>query len=402
MRFLCVTLGLHPDVVGGAWRVAAEQAAGLAARGHSVEVITCQAETQLPPSEERQGVRILRIQRPAAGGFHTRWRAANRLTRELVRQRLDASHPPALVLQHHAYLAPATRGIQSPILQTFHGPWAEEFRLARQTGPTAPPRRWVNAVLARILHQVESRALRHARRILVLSHHFARNLSRWHPGVLPPVEVVPGGVDTRLFRPPDDRDALRAEWGLEPADRLLVATRRLDPRMGLNLLIEGFGRLAGEFPRAHLWLTGLGPAEDRLRTLAKQLGVADRVRFLGFLSEPDLAGLLGAADLALMPSLDLEGFGLATAEALACGTPVLGSRAGATPELLEPLDPGLLFNQGSVDALASCLRAALRAPDRMPARERCAAYARDRFSWDHQVAACEKAAAALLSLNSAP
>jgi glycosyltransferase involved in cell wall biosynthesis len=206
------------------------------------------------------------------------------------------------------------------------------------------------------------------------------------------VEVVPGGVDLARFQPPVDRAAIRRHWGLTPEDFLFLAVRRLDPRMGLELLVEAFAEVAERHPRARLWMTGRGPAEPMLRERIARLHLEERVRLLGFLPEPDLPGLLGAADVTLMPSLDLEGFGLATAESLACGTPVLGSRAGATPELLEPLDPGLLFEPGSRPALARHLETVLARPASLPARDRCAAHARARFPWSAQVDAAERAA----------
>lgn len=403
MNFLAVSLGYHPDVIGGAWRVAAAQASGLAALGHQVEVITAHQGGDLPPSEVRDGVRLFRFPQ-SRGGFYANWRAENRAAADLIRQRLEHLGPSCLILQHHAFLAPAldqalpaaTTSPAPRILHTFHGPWAEEYRFVARAHPASVLRRLFHRTVATFLHRVEHRALHRANRLLVLSRHFAGLLPKWHGSRLPPVSVAPGGVDFDRFRPPPDREAIRLSWGLEPDAFLMVAMRRLDPRMGLDLLIRAFAPLASRFPHVRLWITGRGPAEDALRGLIKEHGLGEQVRLPGFLPENEVPRLLGAADVALMPSLDLEGFGLATAEALACGTPVLGSRAGATPELLEPLDPGLVFDAGSAAVLTTRLQSVLRTPACLPDRARCAAYARARFSWEPQVAACENAARELL------
>ena len=398
MRILIVSLGLHPDAQGGAWRVAAAQASGLAARHHTVDVVTARQHPDHPTLESRAGFALHRFPQTHRHAY-ANWRSENLAARELVSALVAApGRPPLdLVVQHHAYLAPATSAIPEsvPVLHVFHGPWAHEYRLSRSAAPRGFLRRGLDALVAATLHRVEARALRRARRILTLSRHFADHLATWHPGSLPPIEVAPGGVDFDRFAPlPEpDRQRIRRTFGLAPDDLLFVATRRLDPRMGLDVLIEAFARIAARRPRARLWLTGQGPAEAGLRSRIRCHRLDATVRLLGVLPESDLPLLLNAADVAVMPSLDLEGFGLATVEALACGTPVLGSQAGATPEILGSLDSSLLFPSADIETLARRLEEASEGPGKLPSRERCAAFARERYSWDHQLDACERAAA---------
>ncbi len=406
MRFLIVSLGIHPDVVGGAWRVAAAQAAGLADRGHTVDVITAQQDPPRPATESRDGFTLHRFPQHH-GHFYANWRAENHAAQTLLASLLPAVPAvPTLLIQHHPYLEPATARVPDslPILHMFHGPWAEEYRSAQTARPRSPARRLLDLAVVRMLHHVENRALRRARRIVVLSRHFQQHLARWHSGLPTPVEVAAGGVDLKRFTPVPEPERLRIReaYGLKPADRLFVAMRRLDPRMGLDVLLDAFARIAPRFPQARLWLTGRGPAEGSLHARIQQHHLESSVRLLGFIPEEELPGLLNAADAALMPSLDLEGFGLATAEALACGTPVLGSRAGATPELLEPLDPGLLFPPASVDGLVERLEKVMQLPAPLPPRARCAAYARERFSWDAQISVCERAGAELAEVHPNP
>jgi len=395
MRFVIASLGFHPDVVGGAWRVAAAQATGLARRGHTVHVVTAQPDPPRPTPESRDGFTVHRFPQ-GSGRFHANWRAENVAARNVFASILDTKESPlpTLFIQHHPYLGPATHRIPPsiPILHIFHGPWAREYRFAQTARPRTLGRRCLDVVIVQVLHRVEARTLRRARRILTLSRHFAERLTSWHPGRLPSVEIAHGGADLHHFVafPERERLAIRQTYRLAPDDTLFIALRRLDPRMGLDILIESFAQIAARHPRAQLWLTGRGPAESALRGQVQQLRLDASVRFLGFVPEAELPRLLNAADVAVMPSLDLEGFGLATAEALACGTPVLGSRAGATPELLEPLDPSLLFPPASVHGLTSCLENALSHPHALPSRDRCAVYARESFSWDAQIDACER------------
>ena len=120
------------------------------------------------------------------------------------------------------------------------------------------------------------------------------------------------------------------------------------------------------------------------------LGLDKHVTFLGFVTEAELPRYYQAADVFVLPTRELEGFGLVTAEALACGTPVLGTRVGATPELLEPLDARLVFQDASAEAMAADLAALLArlAGDAAAAgdlRAACRRHAEARFGWDHVV-----------------
>jgi len=161
--------------------------------------------------------------------------------------------------------------------------------------------------------------------------------------------------------------------------------------MGLLGLLDAFSRVAGDFPKAHLWLAGRGPQKSQLERAIAAAGLADRAKLLGYVPEADLARVYGLADCTLMPSLDLEGFGLATVESLACGTPVLASDAGANPELVGPLEPALLYRAGDTAALASKLRAILDGTLQLPNRPRCANFARHEFPWNRPVDSFERA-----------
>jgi glycosyltransferase involved in cell wall biosynthesis len=157
--------------------------------------------------------------------------------------------------------------------------------------------------------------------------------------------------------------------------------------MGLERLLRAFK----EVMRSDLLLVivGSGSLGERLRRLSDELCLEDRVRFLGNVSEPELHDWYRAADLFVLPTLAYEGFGMATAEALASGTPVVGTSAGATPELLRPLEPRLIADSSEPKVLAAAIAAALdlSGPE---LRRRCREYARARFSWDKVIVDWER------------
>jgi glycosyltransferase involved in cell wall biosynthesis len=391
MRFIFLTLGYHPDLDGGAYRYAAEVAERLAARGHEVQVITTNPENKLPPTEDLNGVRIRRLRSAARGigGFSRNLSERNLEAHNILIKIAGLGAPKTLVASHHAYFESAQRDFVDT--QFFHGPWGLEYRLAQKARSYGFVRRLLDPVIAQRMHRLEANALGRCRRILVASEYIKTQLAGWHHGVAAPVEVVGGGVNFDQFAPARNRARVRSTWKLDSNAFLFLTVRRLDPRMGLLSVVAAFGKIAATEPRARLWLAGRGPQESEIKKVVEKLGLGEKVRLLGFVPEADLPSLYQAADCTLMPSLDLEGFGLATAESLACGTPVLASNAAANPEVVRPLGEQLLFPKGDVEALATRMAGILSGAVALPSREECVTYARSRFSWDRPVNAFEAA-----------
>jgi glycosyltransferase involved in cell wall biosynthesis len=151
--------------------------------------------------------------------------------------------------------------------------------------------------------------------------------------------------------------------------------RRLTPRTGVDVLLQAFAHVDDD---TVLLVAGEGPERERLERLAYELGVAGSVRFLGGVSEERLVELYRAADVTVVPSVSLEGFGLVVLESLACGTPVIGSDVGGLPEALADLEPRCVVPAGDPAALAERLGRPL------PRAEVCRAQA-EHFSWKRSV-----------------
>lgn len=381
MRLIFVSLGYHPDSVGGAYRYLADLAERLAQRGHQVSVIYPVAAGTSLERDVLHSVERLRYP-DATGMFFANWNTENRNVRSLWLEATRYGAEPALTVLCHAFFAPLLHITGPSSLFLFTGPWAEEYKFAQQARDLSMGRQALDLVIRRTMRISEGQALRRCRAIVTISQYYRQELPRWHGEGLPPIRVIFGGVDLERFQPPADRATVRTRWKLAEQDFLFLTVRRLDPRMGLANLIRAFALVALNYPNARLWLAGKGPEAPQLEALIRELKLGQHVRLLGFVPETDLPSLYGAADCTLMPSLDLEGFGLATVESLACGTPVMGTRSGATPELLEPLDPHLLFEPDDVAGLTQKLEKVLQQPALLPGREKCRLYAGERFSWD--------------------
>ncbi|MEH6789358.1 glycosyltransferase [Parasphingorhabdus sp.] len=176
------------------------------------------------------------------------------------------------------------------------------------------------------------------------------------------------GLDQDRFVPVD-RAAAKQALGVEGP--LFITTGALIARKNQDLVIRAMASL----PDAQLMLAGTGEQEQSYRALAEQLGVADRIRFLGSVSHEQLAQLTAAADIAILVSRS-EGLANAWVEALACGTPVIISEAGGARELVSTAEAGRVVAQ-SVDAIVEAARDILAAP---PDQDRVRSTV-NRFSW---------------------
>ncbi len=151
-----------------------------------------------------------------------------------------------------------------------------------------------------------------------------------------------------------DRNAVRAAWKIPAEGFVALFCAKLQCWKGPMDLLEAFAR--ANVPNSHLVFAGDGPERSNLERRATELGLADRIRFLGFLNQSQLPSAYCAADLFVLPSL-FEPFGLVVNEAMLCGLPVaVSDRVGARFDLVRPDENGYIFPAGDVDALTAVLK----------------------------------------------
>jgi glycosyltransferase involved in cell wall biosynthesis len=132
-------------------------------------------------------------------------------------------------------------------------------------------------------------------------------------------------------------------------------------------------------PDALLLIVGRGTLDTELRERVAAIGLQDHVRLLGALPDAQLPLIYRAADVSVVPTLSLEGFGLTTVESLAAGTPVLVTPVGGLPEAVRDLSEALVLPSSGMSALAAGLTDALRGNLRLPDAYACRRYVRERF-----------------------
>ncbi len=159
------------------------------------------------------------------------------------------------------------------------------------------------------------------------------------------IKCIYNFVNTDFFNP-----SLRTEIGKERDKRIIMHVSNLRPVKSPNDVIKIFKKIHDQISGSiELWVVGEGPLQYEMIALAEELKIRDKVRFIGICS--NLGGLIASADLMILPSRE-ESFGLVALEAMACGVPVLASRVGGLPEVIEDGISGFLFKHGDTTEAA--------------------------------------------------
>lgn len=257
-----------------------------------------------------------------------------------------------------------------PFIMHFQGPWAEE---------SAAEGAWRLSVLAKTM--IERSVYNRADVFIVLSRAFADVLVARFGVKREKIHIVPGGVEIDQFASVPSRAECRAQLGW-PLDRpIVVCVRRLVRRVGVDVLVEAAVEVRRRVPNALILIAGNGPLRDELSARIAVLGLDDTVRLLGFVADEDLPAAYRAADLSVVPTQALEGFGLITIESLAAGTPCIVTPVGGLPDVVTSLEPRLVTRSMSAADIADAVAGALLGEWPLPSSERCTAYAREHFDW---------------------
>ncbi len=274
---------------------------------------------------------------------------------EAALESLLAAGEPGLIHTHDlrasAIARPLAQRCGWPVVTTYH-----ENLLLPGLSPTAWLRRWA-MVLA------ERRTARRSQRAIAVSQSIATELA--HRLHLAPdrIRVVHNGIDTahltQLASAEAVADARRAAQ-LAEQDRPVVVVGQLVRRKGQHLLLQAAPAILRAEPRVVFVFVGDGPHASDLRAQANAAGLAGRCRWLGYRSPA--AAFLAMAEVVALPSL-AEGLPIVVLEAMALGRPLVASRAGGTPELIEDSRSGRLVDVGDVPALAGAVQDLLASPE---------------------------------------
>lgn len=391
MNILFVTDVSISKPTSGAERVLFEQSTRLQNRGHSVHILTRKLPEHNSNREVIQGVREWRYDIDQRNSLS--FIRSTLLTCKKLFESLQDHYSFDCINFHQPFSArgviwsPASRKVRK--IYTCHSLSFEEFR-SRNPRPKGIIERLPYSFNVQARKLIEKKALNASDRIAVLSRFTQERL--WSAYRIPSAKVViiPGGVDLQRFYPGADKGEIRRRLNVPEEKMILFTVRDLEPRMGLENLIYAVREVIRAVPDSYLVLGGQGPLKDQLISLSQELGVENYISFVGFIPEQGLPDYYRMADVFILPTAELEGFGLTTLEALASGVPVLGTPVGGTVEILGKLDTRYLFEDTRPDSMASliietCQQLRNNPPLWQDTSARCRAFVEAHYSWERNV-----------------
>lgn len=346
---------------------------------HSHSIITFAYDKQTPKEERVNDVDIFYA--PLKSGIKPFYFSGQ----EGMKQRINEfkrTHHIDLVHIHMPFsgLAVASQLVSMPIIYTFHGSWGDEYAfeatgLKRMTG--------VYKLERLIMKRIERSTLSYAHVIVTLSDYMRHEVGQYHIEPAKGYIKIPGAINLEEFSAysQHERNDIRSMYNISDSYLNLFVLRRLVKRVGIDVFIQSLSIIKKVRQDFHAYIGGKGPERESLETLVSELDLRSYVSFLGFISNEDRVRYFNAADVCVMPSQSLEGFGLVSLESFACGTPVVALPTGANTELVGGFDESLLSRDTTPEALADVILSAWNTLKKGRLRESSRHYA-EQFSYE--------------------
>jgi glycosyltransferase involved in cell wall biosynthesis len=395
LNLLFVTDVSIGKVIGGAERVLFEQTTRLADRGHNIFVITRKLSNHDRDHEIIDGVNEWRHsynKKNPLTFICSTWINSKRLF-ESLHQNIHFDcinfHQPFSAIG----VINSALSIQIPKIYTCHSLSFEEY-ISRNGNNHRFFSKFTNFIQTRGYKKIEKNILNKSNEIIVLSKFTKEKINDIYKIKNDKIRIVPGGVDLNKFAPPINKEKIRKRLNIPNNKIILFTVRNLVQRMGLENLIIAFNHLIKQKAEINLVIGGEGILKTGLIALARSFGIEDYIHFVGFIPEEQLSSYYQMADLFVLPTKELEGFGLVTLEAMASSLPVVGTPVGGTKEIIGKFDSSFLFKGTDSDSIAELITEKYKLMKHNPQKwmeitHRCRNFVERNYSWDKNIDALE-------------
>lgn len=379
LKILMVSDFIFEDEEGGSGRMVSEISNELSRRGHKVFNLTLHRKG-LPLYEEKNFRQIFRCRVYLSDLLKSLFVTPNDVE-EVIKFSLENINFD-IVNYHHPFSGFLIKNVKKiknvPQIYSFHSPWHVEYEIRAKSKNLPKVVTWINSYIRK---EIEDKVIKDCQKVVVLSEYTKRLVKEYHKIPEEKIVLISGGVDVDKFSPAEDVTFIRKKLGLPINKKILLTVRNLVPRMGLENLLLAFKDILKEDKDLFLIICGSGELEKKLKLITNELGLDNFVKFTGYVPDDILVMYYQSADLFVLPTKELEGFGLVTIEALSCGLPVLGTPVGGTVEILSQF--GLLFDDNTAESMAKKIKGFIKMDKEKVnmLKKKCRQYVVENFSW---------------------
>ncbi len=376
MRVLMLSWEFPPHIVGGLGRHVMHLAPAIARLGIEVHVLTPQRRGGATSEVTPEGVHVHRVVPPAIpeDDLVTFTQQTN-ITIEAAAHALHHKYGPFDIIHAHDW---QVANVGTVLKHAWHIPLIATIHATERGRGQG----YIWSRQSEQINHTEWQLTFEAWRVIVCSHFMADQLFQYFGTPSDKIDVIPNGITIQPspFRGAAERAAFR-ETFVEDGQPLVFNVGRVVFEKGVHVLLEAWPGVLAQQPGARLVIAGVGSQLDRLKARAWELGIAEQVDFVGFISDEQLDRLYHAADAAVFPSL-YEPFGIVALEAMAARCPVIVTQTGGLMEVVQMHRTGLAVPPNNPEALTWAILHTTQHTDWTSARvEDAFAEARDMFSW---------------------
>ena len=382
----------YPDEMGGAWGLTYQINKRLVERGHKVYQITCKSSENQMSKEDIDGIQYFRVSTKESKNIFLLWKSIRKQIKNILKfESINLIHIHNPLIGFIALLLPSLWNI--PKVYHFHSSWFDEERI--NLGNKEQPSFGLNLNL-QLIRIIEWTCYKFSTTILFLSEYSKKRFKQYFSFSKSSLAIIPGGVDLQEFhplKPEEDLNEIRNLLSLEKEVPIILTVRRLEERMGLENLVLAVELLIKKVSKNNfqIIIVGKGSLENKLKDLIAEKNLSEKIKLVGLVSREKLPLYFKVADLFVLPTTAIEGFGLVTAEAFASGLAVMGTPVGATIEILEKIDKNLIFEGTSPKSLSNGLERFFDDPGFFTQlKSKCRETAEKYYSWEKVTDQTEK------------
>ena len=353
MKIALVSIDFYPDVGGVAAHVV-ELGKALAQQDHDVHVVAIPCGAETAPHSTLHAMQVHRPSIPKQKPIYS-WMTHRWLQKFIRDENIDVVHV------HGMRPLEATKNLAAPVVFTNH---TSGFLKRIKKGPAE--------------HRKLAKRLSHVSHVLAPSQELVdATLTVGYHG---PVTFISNGVDTNRFTP--GPATFRDEWNVQDDEVVILLARRLVEKNGVTVFAEALTKLAESGLKFRAIFAGDGAEREAVTQILTRGNAINSTVFLGNVMNENMPGIYRSADISVLPSF-MEATSITGLESMACGLPLVGTRVGGIPVLIDEESTGLLVEPGDPDGLAKAIhRLAADADTRRGMGERARQRAADKFSWD--------------------